>query len=680
MKVKSLDKKWKEFLFGFSGFGPNFLMVLMGAFFTDAVNPVAISNSEPFQAIVSGVCFISPAVFPILYAIAKALDGIIDIPFAHVTDTLSTKWGRRRPTIFACLIPMIVSFAMCWWPVGGENHPIINTVWILFWALVFFATYTLAMISYYGSLSTTCSDEPQRLRVSGYKSFFDTISYCLVYALVPLILSGAQIHIDKFVFMCLPLMLTLLIPLFLIKEGEKYGYPENDGLQEEKISIGESMKLTFKNKIFMRWEAVNCCTYFGLQMFLVGMNALIIGGMGMSGGEMAILNTCAFAPVPVMLYLFNKLKAKKGIRFTYQTCLISFAVSIMSFFFGSNFFMGLVGGTKLVQIIIGCIGGLFGSWAIGAFFMMPYHVTAQVSAVEEKLTKKNHSAMYFAANCVFTSVVGAISGSIVYENIKMLFFSTTGGGIMWAESYNHAAFEAGVINAEQLAFLLEYAKMSVAERTPEIIAQAKALQNLVNANIFNFGTALVPFIVSLFCILGAVLASKMPKDYTPKLVAEEFKKHDPSLDISVIENDPSYNVKEEKSEIIFVQLGLSVLSGFIFGFIWVPLLFKSIKEQTKNFKNVLFAILSCVVPFFGIYSSLQALKALKAKADEMGLDILSGKKYIGHMVALIVSGVCLPLLPINVVTLALLQNNVNKIYEAEDKAEEAVAETVAVEA
>jgi hypothetical protein len=34
--VQSLDKKWKEFLFSFSGFGPNFLMVLMGAYYTDA--------------------------------------------------------------------------------------------------------------------------------------------------------------------------------------------------------------------------------------------------------------------------------------------------------------------------------------------------------------------------------------------------------------------------------------------------------------------------------------------------------------------------------------------------------------------------------------------------------------------------------------------------------------------
>ena len=40
---------------------------------------------------------------------------------------------------------------------------------------------------------------------------------------------------------------------------------------------------------------------------------------------------------------------------------------------------------------------------------------------------------------------------------------------------------------------------------------------------------------------------------------------DPTLDISAIANE---EVKEEKGEIIFVQAGLWVLSGSIFGFIW----------------------------------------------------------------------------------------------------------------
>ena len=615
--VKSLDSRGKELLFSMSGLGPNFLMVLMGAFYTDAINPAAIGS--PYQAINSSICFILPAVFPILYAVAKAFDGIIDIPFAHITDTLSTRWGRRRPPIAVCLLPMIISYALCWIPIGGAEGKLLNTIWFIFWSLVFFATYTMCLISFYGSLSTVCDSEAQRLRVSGYKSFFDTISYCFVYALVPLLLGNLKIHIDKFALMSLPLMLTMVIPLFLIKEGEKYGYPENDGLKSEKISILQSLKLTFTNRLFLSWTVVNCCTYFGLQMFLVSMNAMITGGMGMSDTQMAILNTCAFAPVPVMLFLFNKLKAKKGVRFTYQTCLAAFAIAILSFFFGSRFIMGT--DNNRLQLLIGCIGGVCGSWAIGSFFMMPYLAPAQISSVEEKLTGVNHSAMYFAANAVTTSIVGAISGSLVYENIKMLFISKGASGVVYAEN----------------------------------IAEAADKFKIDASNVFNLGTLLVPFIVCFVCILGVALAFRMPKDFTPELVAKELKKMNPDLDISNIPEDVDEN---GKGEFIPVMIGLSILSGFIFGFIWTAYLFRSVRQQNSSFKPKLFWLLGCIIPFGGIFSTLKAYDALKAEANQKGI------RMCGNKAVLAISCVILPILPVNMIALSILQKNVNKLLEA----------------
>ena len=621
--INSLDKRWKEFIFAFSGFGPNFLMVLMGAYFTDALNPSILTN--PFQSI-SGICLILPAVFPILFTIGRIFDGIIDIPFAHLTDTLSTKWGRRRPTIAVCLLPMTLSFAMCWLPIGGESNPTLNTIWIFVWSMVFYATYTLSLISFYGSLSTTCIDEPQRLRVSGYKSFFDTISYCFVYALVPLLLDGLKLHIDKLVFICLPLMFTMVIPLFLIKEGEKYGYPENRDLSPERVTIWESLRLTFKNKVFMRWLVVNCCTFFGLQMFLVSMNSLISGGMGMNGAEMALLNTCAFAPVPVMLYLFNKLKAKKGVRFTYQTCLLSFAVSILSFFFGS---LLITGGNKPLQYAIGCIGGLTGSWAIGAFFMMPYLVTAQVSSVEERLTKKNHSAMYFAANAVATSIIGAISGSIVYEYIKMYFFSTEKSGMVWAENFNDAAATMGV----------------------------------ARENVFSLGATAVPFIVSIVCIIGFFLCFKMPRDFSPLLVARAMKKSNPDLDISQIEEEHKHEKAEDKSEIIFVQVGLSILSGFVFGFIWTGIMLRSVRQLTaKKCKNLIRWLACCLIPFASIFVLIKSNKALSDSLAERGKDIRR-PNFKAQNIIFAITGVMFPILPVNTIALAIIQSNINKLHK-----------------
>ena len=632
--TRSLNKKWKEFLFAFSGFGPNLLMIMMGSYYSDALNPSSLEMGEQFQAIMPGVCYILPALFPILFALGKVFDGLIDIPFAHITDTLSTRWGRRRPAIAVCFVPMLVSYLLCWIPVGGADGKLLNTLWTTGFSIIFFAAYTMCLIAFYGSLSAVCDDEPQRLRVSGYKAFFDTISYCLVYALVPVILSGAHIHIDKLVFICMPLMFTMIIPLFLIKEGEKYGYPERQGIKEEKVTMIQSLSLTFKNRIFRRWIYVNCCTFFGLQMFLSAMNGLIIGGMGMNGFQMAMLNTCAFGPVPVMLYLFNKSKAKHGVRATYQSCILLFAVAILSFFLGSRYVLG--DGNMTAKMIIGVIGGLCGSWSIGAFFMMPYLAPSQISSVEERLTGRNHSAMYFAGNAVTTSIVGAISGNLVYEYIKNVFIAK-GKGLVWAEA-------KGGLSASEVAYRHFFGTVGTEQE--------------VASSVFNFGNLIVPFIVLVTCIIGFFLAFKMPKDFTPRILAEEFKAMDPSLNIDMIEAE---NKKKDRTEIIFVQIGLSALSGFIFGFVWITILMRAIKSFKKSFKVLPAAILSCLVPFVQMVYLLKMRKTILEIAQEKGVKVNI------PAVALVLPALIFPVLFTNVISLAILQHSMNRIFEHEDK-------------
>ncbi|MBR5139913.1 MAG: MFS transporter, partial [Clostridia bacterium] len=525
------------------------------------------------------------------------------------------------------------SYTLCWIPVGGAERPLFNTIWATVFSIIFFASYTMCLIAFYGSFSTVCSDEPQRIRVSCYKSFFDTISYCVVYALVPVILSALKIQIDTLVFMTIPLMLTMAIPLLLIKEGEKYGYPENECIKSEKITIGESMALTFKNRIFRRWLYVNCCTYFGLQMFLASMNGLIIGGMGLNGFQMAILNTCAFGPVPVMLYFFNKAKRRYGVRATYQSCLLMFAVAIMSFFVGSRFVMG--DGNVTLKLVVGIIGGVCGSWSIGAFFMMPYLAPAQISSVEEKLTGKNHSAMYFAGNAVVTSVIGAISGNLVYEYLKNIFFAK-GKGFVWAEA------SEGLSSSE-----VAYKSLFGTLGTEAEIA----------SSVFNFGNLVVPFIVVLSCVIGFFFAFKLPRDFNKAVLIREFAAIDPTVDVSLADAE---EVKEERGEIVFVQIGLSVLSGFLFGFIWLGLLLRSIKELKPKFKAVVPFLMSSVIPFSAVYFNLKLREYIIEEGRALGTEIKINKG------ALIASSLIFPILPVNMISLGLLQSGVNRLYTAKD--------------
>jgi len=158
---------------------------------------------------------------------------------------------------------------------------------------------------------------------------------------------------------------------------------------------------------------------------------------------------------------------------------------------------------------------------------------------------------------------------------------------------------------------------------------------------------------------GFIIAFKMPKDYSHKIVAREFKKLDPTLDITAFENEP--DPIPEKSEIIFVQIGLSILSGFIFGFIWSAYAYKSIKELTSRKKNILYWCLSAFVPFASIYFAVKANNELKTVMAEKGL------KHKGHNALIIASGIIFPILPVNLVTLIIMQRNLNKIYKQEEE-------------
>ena len=655
-RFRNLDKPWKEILYACSGFGPNLLMVLMGAFFTDAVNPSAlgITAETAGNAVqtITGTCLIFPILFSVLWFIGKAFDGLIDIPFASITDTLKTKWGKRRPPILICSIPMVISYAMCWIPImdvpfdavgdAVTKAQVINTIWIFFWALVFFATYTMCLIAFYGSLSTVCADEKQRVRVSSYKSFFDTISYVIVYALVPLILGKTGLHVDKLVFILLPMMATIIIPLFMIKEGDKWekkaiaeGYDVTPLAEEPRVKIGESLKLTFTNKPFMWWVFVNSCSFFGLQMFLSSMNTLILGGMNLTSSQMAILNTCAFAPVPLMLYLFNKLKQRKGIRFAYQTCLLCFAVCIMAFVLGSQFVMG---DNIPVKIIIGSAGGVVGSWAIGSFFMMPFLIPSQVAAVEEKLTGKNHSAMFFAAQSVATTVVGAVASGLIYENIKNLWISRAAGGVQWAQDINEAAELFGVT------------------------------ENISN-NVFNLSWFLVPAIVSVTCIIGFIVAFKMPRNFGAKEVSKAMGMEDVYREkIHLFPLEPDYPFEGES---LIVNVALWVLTGSIFGFVWNYGMLKAVNTFAKKKIGVWHFVLSIFIPFYGAYLAVRLNNEIHDKCVELG--IASKKLTAVHVI--------FAALYLTIIPCSILQHKLNRIATAQNSAIDAATvqegETVA---
>jgi MFS family permease len=138
--------------------------------------------------------------------------------------------------------------------------------------------------------------------------------------------------------------------------------------------------------------------------------------MGLLGWQIAVINTSAFAPVPLMLWIYRKVMKKKGFRFAFQTALFAFALAMITFAIAYVEWIPSV----WARLIVGALGGTIGSYGIGAFFSAPYTIPSQMAAEELAATGKSHPSMYFAMQGFFNAIVAAISTSVVWINIRDL--------------------------------------------------------------------------------------------------------------------------------------------------------------------------------------------------------------------------------------------------------------------
>ena len=213
--MKKLDKRWKIILYGCSGLGVNMLNMIVGSYLCSALLIGGFDKHVELWTYLNRDLVVAGLWGTLIFAV-KVLDGFIDIPLSNFTDNLRTRFGRRRIAIVIGFIPMILGYLLFLVPVSREAN-LANTIWFAAILGLFYCSYTLTMLTYYATFAELIDNDRDRVLLSNTKSICDVVYYSLSFALVPVFVSiGMNIRIVALIF--LPLALTMLIPLFLIKE------------------------------------------------------------------------------------------------------------------------------------------------------------------------------------------------------------------------------------------------------------------------------------------------------------------------------------------------------------------------------------------------------------------------------------------------------------------------------
>lgn len=398
-------KRWQEPIYALGGFGPGFMYQIVMTYLLYFYRP-ALTRVE------AGALILAPAgAYAAGMLVARILDGLVDIPIATWTDNLKSRWGRRRPLMILGFVPTVLSFLLLWYPplsgtrLGPEGHWG-NAIFVALASSLYFFFHTLIIVPYLASLSELVPDEESRVRVASWQTFFNTAGYVLTFVVAPILFD--RFGIRGTIWLLAPVFLSFLGPILVIKESSTLRQGKKEEPQAADVPLWESVKMTLGNRTFRIYILSVATFYFGLQFFLGGIAFMAADMMGLSESQLGLMNAAAFAPVPVMLIVFNWLVKKKGAKWAFRLGLLVFAFAMLLF---------PLGWTRLnlpiPPFLVGVIAGGIGSFSIGVFFTIPYAFPAQIAATEAKETGKDRAGMYFAVQGVINQFMGGLAGSVL---------------------------------------------------------------------------------------------------------------------------------------------------------------------------------------------------------------------------------------------------------------------------
>jgi GPH family glycoside/pentoside/hexuronide:cation symporter len=115
--------------------------------------------------------YLPVALVGILLTITSIWDAAIDPFIGHWSDTLRSRWGRRRPFLIFAAPVVAIAAILIWTPPGG-GRVVLNAVYFVLIAILYFSAFSLVDIPYDGTLPEMAPDSKTRVGLSYWKNVF----------------------------------------------------------------------------------------------------------------------------------------------------------------------------------------------------------------------------------------------------------------------------------------------------------------------------------------------------------------------------------------------------------------------------------------------------------------------------------------------------------------------------
>lgn len=375
---------WQIALYSSASAGLNILAITIGTWLLYFYAPPPDSGRPTY---------IPAGIMGILLLIATFWDAAIDPFIGHYSDTLRSRWGRRRPFLVLASPFILLGAILIWTPPGRST--IVNALYFMGVILIYHTSYSLVGIPYDATLPEMAPETHARLVLSYWKNVFG-IAGVLIGSLVaaPLFERIGAVAMGAVVggVGVATIYITLL------------------GLRETSRPLGEPMpaleglRSTLQNRQFLILFFSTLAVHVSYQMALANFPYFVTLVLRQSESDVGlyqgVLIICMALTGPIWTWL-NR-------RFNQRT-LLNASMLMLGAVFALGFLVGTFNGPIPLQAypFVALIGA-----ALGGYFILIYAMMGNVVDYDEMLTHRRREAIYYGTFS-FAIGLGVSVGSLI---------------------------------------------------------------------------------------------------------------------------------------------------------------------------------------------------------------------------------------------------------------------------
>jgi len=345
---------------------------------------------------------------PWVMAIGRVTDGINDPVIGYLTDSIRTRWGRRKPFMAAGLPLVCLFFLALWYP--PVQAPSTANFWFSSLLLVlFFAAFTAYVGPYTALLAEIANTTEERLRLSGLQGVYNVGGLIAGGFVTGEVLKRGMSYQQMAALVAVVSAVAYVMPFLGATDDPRRA------AGQERPGLMRSVAMTLANRPFRIYVGAQLLFLMGLLVIVAALPYMAETLLHQPAGEAGTLTGISLLAGLLTVPLILKLGERRGVKAAFLFSLRWFAAATALMALMALFGRSPASGIWLARAVV-----LLPGVAVAGLFALPYTLLANVTDYDRRRTGLDRQGMFFCVQGMILKI--AYSGApMIVVGLLVLF-------------------------------------------------------------------------------------------------------------------------------------------------------------------------------------------------------------------------------------------------------------------